>query len=195
MDSVLAWLSNREAFTVVQIGAYVGDTPTDPLYEFLQGTLPGHPERVAVLVEPVREYFDQLQNAYGGLPNVSFENVAITEVAGDRDLHRLASSVDPTAHGFPAWLSETSSLLPDWITQEESGQSQELKDFSGNNIGQVERFAAGRLTSCSIGTGSSTLTCFRSTRRATTMRSCARSTSRDGGRSSSTTERPGNARG
>ena len=82
-----------------------------------------------MLVEPVREYFDQLQNAYGGLPNVSFENVAITEVAGDRDLHRLASSVDPTAHGFPAWLSETSSLLPDWITQEESGQSQELKDF------------------------------------------------------------------
>ena len=31
MDSVLAWLSNREAFTVVQIGAYVG-YPRPTLY-------------------------------------------------------------------------------------------------------------------------------------------------------------------
>jgi FkbM family methyltransferase len=129
MDSVLAWLGQRETFAVVQIGAYIGDTQSDPLYGFLRGTLPGHPDRLAVLVEPVPQHFEELQCAYRGLSNVRLHNVAITEAASDRNIYRLASGVDPTAHGFPAWLTQTSSLRPDWITSERSGQSQELKHF------------------------------------------------------------------
>lgn len=129
MDSIFVWLAKREAFTVVQIGAYTGNTPSDPLYDFLQDTLPGHPDRVAVLVEPVHEHFEELQKTYGGLGNVRFHNVAIAGAAGDRDLYRLAPGVDPTAHGFPAWLTQASSLRPDWVTNDRSGQNQELKEF------------------------------------------------------------------
>jgi len=34
MDGVLEWLARRESFTIVQIGAYIGNTINDPLYHF-----------------------------------------------------------------------------------------------------------------------------------------------------------------
>jgi len=43
MDDVLAKLAVRHAFSIVQIGAYVGDTSNDPLYRFLHEVLPGRP--------------------------------------------------------------------------------------------------------------------------------------------------------
>jgi FkbM family methyltransferase len=131
MKGSLAWLATREAFAVVQIGAYTGDTPNDPLYDFLQVTLPGHPDRIAVLVEPVREYFEALQDAYDGLANVRLENVAIAEEAGDRDFYRLAAGVDPTQHGHPKWLAQLGSLRPDRMTDlwDRAGGSPELRDF------------------------------------------------------------------
>jgi FkbM family methyltransferase len=116
MKGVLRWLAARDAFTVVQIGAHVGDTPNDPLYEFLRATLPGHPSRLAILVEPVREYFDALQDAYSDLPTVRLENVAIAEEEGDRDFYRLAPGVDPTEHGHVDWLTQLGSLRRDRMT-------------------------------------------------------------------------------
>jgi len=113
MQGVLEWLATRESFTVVQIGAYVGDSPGDPLHHFLRAKLPGYPARVAVLVEPVREYFEDLRDAYADLPTVHLENVAIAEEEGERDLYRLAPGVDPTDHGYGEWLAELSSLDPD----------------------------------------------------------------------------------
>ena len=71
MEGVFRWLAARDSFAVVQIGAYVGNSPNDPLYDFLRATLPGHPASVAVLVEPVRESFDALRDAYGDLPSPS----------------------------------------------------------------------------------------------------------------------------
>ena len=49
---------------------------------------PGHAQHT-LLVEPVREYFDALRDAYSDLPNVRFENVAIAEEEGDRNFYRL----------------------------------------------------------------------------------------------------------
>ena len=116
---VLAWLATRPSFCVVQIGANSGDTPEDPLYRFLRDELrdltPERRDRTqVVLVEPVREYFDRLQEAYAGLPCVRFENVAIAETRGSREFYRL--DADPAAHGYPAWLAGLGSLRADRMT-------------------------------------------------------------------------------
>jgi FkbM family methyltransferase len=127
MEGMLEWLAARDAFTVVQIGAYVGDTPNDPLYDFLRGTLPGHPARRAILVEPVRDYFDALRAAYKDLPTVRLENVAIAEEEGERDFYRLAPGIDPTEHGFMEWVAQLGSLRPDRWDRYEGHQG--AKDF------------------------------------------------------------------
>jgi FkbM family methyltransferase len=116
MDGVFEWLTRRDAFAVIQIGAYVGNTPNDPLYEFLHATLPGYPARIAILVEPVAEYFAALRNAYRDLPTVRLEHVAIADEEGDRDFYRLAPGVDPTDYGRGEWLTQLGSLLPDRMT-------------------------------------------------------------------------------
>ena len=84
LDQALAWLACRSEFIAVQIGAYTGDTSNDPLYGFLLEQLPSHPRSLVVLVEPVREYFEQLQRAYAGFPQVRFENAAVAESVGER---------------------------------------------------------------------------------------------------------------
>jgi FkbM family methyltransferase len=132
MEGILRWLAARDTFTIVQIGAYIGDTPNDPLYGFLRATLPGHPNRVAVLVEPVREYFDALRVAYRGLPTVRLENVAIAEEEGERDFFRLPPDMDPTEHGHMEWLAQLSSLRPDRFERydDHEGRKALLHQFS-----------------------------------------------------------------
>ncbi len=128
-DRVLEWLGGRDTFSVVQIGAFVGKTDNDPLYTFLTRTLSAHPASVVVLVEPVREYFEQLCEAYASLPTVKLENVAIAEDAGERDFYRLG--VDPTDHGQPAWLSQLGSLDPTRMTTQWDRYEQEALDRQG----------------------------------------------------------------
>jgi FkbM family methyltransferase len=78
--------------------------------------MPSHPGSVAVLVEPVAEYFHRLEASYAALPGVRLENVAIAESEGTRELFRLAG-VDPVAHGQPDWLNQLSSLREDRMTE------------------------------------------------------------------------------
>lgn len=113
MESVLSQLETGRSFSIVQVGAYIGDTDNDPLYEWLKATLPSHEGSTVVLIEPVAEYFEQLRSAYAGMP-VHLENVAITDEAGERDFYRLG--VDPVAHGQPAGLSQVGSLRADRMT-------------------------------------------------------------------------------
>jgi FkbM family methyltransferase len=115
MDDVLAWLATQDAFSIVQLGAYVGDTSNDPLYTFLRDCLPGRPRATVVLVEPVAEYFERLQKAYEALPAVQLECVAIAEQDCERDFYRLG--VDPTRHGYPEWLSQLGSLHATRMTE------------------------------------------------------------------------------
>lgn len=115
---VVAWLAAQPQFSVVQIGAFVGATDNDPLHTFLTSALAAAHARgaasTAVLVEPVADYFVQLQSAYAGVPGIRFEQAAIAEAAGTRDFYRLAA--DPVAHGLPAWLSQLGSLRADRMT-------------------------------------------------------------------------------
>ncbi len=119
MPLVLAWLATRPSFCIVQIGANRGDTPEDPLFRFLSTELPAMtPERRArtlvVLVEPAAEDFKRLRQAYAGVPCVRFENVAVAETRGVRELNRLG--VDPVAHGYPSWMSGLASLRAERMT-------------------------------------------------------------------------------
>jgi FkbM family methyltransferase len=113
MEGALDWLAARHAYVVVQIGAYVGDTANDPLYGFLRATLPDRPQSLAVLVEPVHEYFAALRDAYGDLPTVRLENVAIAEEEGVRDFYRLAPGLE---HGDYGWLAQLGSLRRERMT-------------------------------------------------------------------------------
>ncbi len=80
-------------------------------------------------MEPVREYFEQLREAYASLKTVKLENVAIAEEEGERDFYRLG--VDPAAHGQPAWLSQLGSLDPTRMTTQWDRYEQEALDRHG----------------------------------------------------------------
>ncbi len=94
-------------FNVVQLGAFVGNTPNDPLYSRLRDQLDSRGGRL-ICVEPVREHFDRLVGNYRGARNVFCENVAISDRNGEATFYRLG--VDPVAHGYPDWLAQLGSL-------------------------------------------------------------------------------------
>lgn len=113
-------LINRKSLNIVQIGAFVGNTDNDPIFSFLHERLPklenGHSCR-AVLVEPVRHYYEELVKNYRVcVGDIRTQNVAIAESMDLRPFYRLRTGVDPVAHGFPAWTSQLGSLLKNRIT-------------------------------------------------------------------------------
>ena len=112
MPGVLEWLAARDSFGIVQIGAFVGASGNDPLWRFMRAQAERDDGSVALFVEPVRSFFEELVRNYEGLPFARFENVAVAEAPGTRDLYRLA--VDPVAHGFPPWMAQLGSLREDW---------------------------------------------------------------------------------
>jgi FkbM family methyltransferase len=105
---VLRTLATRPRVSIVQVGAYVGKSENDPLFSFLTGERRPGQTIQAVLIEPVRRYFDELQKNYARVPGVSCENVAIAASAGEFDFFSLG--VDPAEHGMPAWLAQLGSL-------------------------------------------------------------------------------------
>jgi FkbM family methyltransferase len=123
----------RNAPCIVQIGAYVGNTPNDPLWGFFQHhkVNPIHGLK-AVLVEPIGEYCEKLRLNLGNIPGVAVENCAIAESAGEREMTRL--SVNPVDHGMPEWLAQLSSLKPGyvdsfWSGPEVAGYGKQYYDF------------------------------------------------------------------
>lgn len=129
MRGVVEWLASREAFSIVQIGAYVGDSRNDPLSSFLRSQKGRDRRTVVVLVEPVRTHFDALVRNYEDLPFARFENVAVADRPGTRDFYRLG--VDPVEHGFPEWLAQLGSLRADRMTHLWDAYEREprLRDF------------------------------------------------------------------
>ena len=112
--AALNTLSQAPSFVIVQLGAYIGNSDNDPLFNFLthlpsrQAPSRQAPSHQAILVEPVAAFFSQLQNNYRHVPGVHLENVAISDTPGTAPFYRLG--VDPVAHGYPDWLSQLSSL-------------------------------------------------------------------------------------
>lgn len=63
-----------------------------------------------ILVEPVKEYFEQLKQNYENRPNLIFENVAITESEGTREIVRVSPELIGTE--VPVWANGLSTFLP-----------------------------------------------------------------------------------
>lgn len=81
----------------LQIGAHDGKT-NDPLHPYVVR----HGWR-GVLVEPVRDLFEQLRRTYAGFPQLAFENAALSDQDGVRTFYRLDSRA-------PAWCSQLGSF-------------------------------------------------------------------------------------
>lgn len=134
LDEVLALLAAQSSLSIVQIGSYIGNTGNDPLYSFLHEHLDGpktgtERSNKIVLVEPIREYFDLLRENYSTLPGIEFENIAIADTDGMLEMFRL--KVDPTEHGYPAWLAQLSSLKKERMEElwDEYERNPEYKRF------------------------------------------------------------------
>lgn len=129
--AILRMLAKESSMSIVQIGAYIGNSDTDPLFNFLR-KLGARKNVKVILVEPIREYFDLLCENYRDVPNIEFENVAIAETAGIAEMYRL--NVDPVEHGYDEWLAQLSSLKKDrmeklWDGYEGLHQGSQKKQF------------------------------------------------------------------
>ena len=107
--AIKALLQNQD-FTIVQIGAYIGDSSNDPLFKSIRRELKKSRGRL-ICIEPVKEHFDALVENYRRMPNVICENVAIAEKNGEASFYRLG--VNPVDYGYPEWLSQLGSLKKD----------------------------------------------------------------------------------
>jgi FkbM family methyltransferase len=128
VPTVIDQICKGNDFNVVQLGAHVGDTPNDPLFRTFSNRLKNAGGRL-ICVEPVKAHFEKLVENYRGVPNVFFENVAISDHAGCATFYRLA--VDPVEYGFPDWLSQLGSLKDErmrslWDRYE---ADQQIKEF------------------------------------------------------------------
>jgi len=118
IPSLLSFLaSHQKTLTIVQVGANVGNTESDPLCRFLLQTtkLPrsdSHPRLNAVLIEPVPSLFKELSLNYAGVPGIILENVAVAEIPGLKVFYSLKPGIDLKAHGLPAWSYQLGSFLP-----------------------------------------------------------------------------------
>ena len=81
-------LASQDGFSVIQLGAFVGNTSNDPLYETISRRLQ-EVNGTLIVVEPVTCFFEELVNNYHGIPGVVFENVAISEHTGQAKFYRL----------------------------------------------------------------------------------------------------------
>lgn len=132
LDTIFA----GDDFTIVQVGAFIGDSFNDPLFARVRAELQKGRGRL-ICVEPVKEHFYALVRNYGDVPHVICENVAIADHNGEAAFYRLG--VDPVAHGFPDWLAQLGSLKKErmeslWDKCEENEQlrnegSERLKAF------------------------------------------------------------------
>jgi hypothetical protein len=153
IPSLLSSLASHQKFlTIVQVGANVGNTESDPLCRFLlQTTKPplsdSHPDLKALLIEPVPSLFRKLSQNYAGVNGVILENVAIAESPGFKTFYSLRPGIDLQAHGLPPWSYQLGSFLP---KQTESflilsPDNPSLKTFVEDNI-VAERLPCATLT-------------------------------------------------
>lgn len=85
LEFLLHRVLSRKKLTFVQIGANDGRT-ADPLYEFVTH----HHERLnGVVVEPVRDYFDELVRNYAAFANIVPVNAAIHRTAKEMTIYRV----------------------------------------------------------------------------------------------------------
>lgn len=63
-----------------------------------------------ILVEPVQEYFEQLMKNYNERDNLIFENVAIAEKEGEKEIYKIPPGLVGTE--LPTWANGLSTFIP-----------------------------------------------------------------------------------
>jgi len=79
----------------------------DPIYEFVH-KYGWH----GILVEPLKDHFESLKLNYSGCEGLIFENVAITEESGTREINRIPTQVVNDNH-VPNWGLGAASFYTD----------------------------------------------------------------------------------
>ncbi len=128
MVAALDVITRNPGFSVIQLGAYIGNSGNDPLFKTLARRL-REVDGKLIVVEPVKSFYDELVKNYAGIPGVAFENVAISDHSGPATFYRLG--VDPVAHGYPEWLSQLGSLKAERMTElwDQYEADERLKEF------------------------------------------------------------------
>ena len=127
-EHALKLVLRNQHFSVVQIGAFIGNTENDPFYEQCVHIDP-QTAGIILFIEPVAEYFAKLKQTYSAVPQARCENVAISSQDGSATFYRLG--VDPETFGLPSWLAQLGSLRSDrigklWEQYEDNKQYQEF---------------------------------------------------------------------
>jgi FkbM family methyltransferase len=94
---------HRCGFQFVQIGANDG-RQHDPISSYVR-----YYQWRGVLVEPVKDYYDELVANYSDCPNLKFVNAAISAEEGTTTIYR----VNPARPGLPKWRQGIASLKKD----------------------------------------------------------------------------------
>jgi len=110
-------LRKKQRVSIIQIGANVGNTPSDPLYPFLTRNFRADPKPgvtcCAVLVEPVKHLYRDLIKNYAGVKGAFCENVAIAATREPKKFYRLREGVDWARYGLDPWAEQLGSFLPE----------------------------------------------------------------------------------
>lgn len=96
----------EESCYFVSIGAMDG-VKHDRLFEHAAANL----NWKGMLVEPVKEYFDKLKVNYGDREGLTFENVAIMDEEGDKEIFKIPSTM--VGEELPEWADGISTFYPD----------------------------------------------------------------------------------
>ena len=101
-EKIRDYSKRNKDFLFIQIGANDG-FKADPIYLYVRKY-----GWKGILVEPVSYIFEKLKKNYKGIPNISFENVAIDNKNGHKNFYRL-KQMDNKNH--PLWCDEIGSFL------------------------------------------------------------------------------------
>lgn len=91
---------------LLQIGAMDGKT-FDPIHEYVERF-----HWMGLMVEPIKEYFLQLQDTYRHNPRIAYANVAIAEQSGTAIMHRIPTD-NIVNKDVPKWGLGAASLYAD----------------------------------------------------------------------------------
>ena len=98
---------NKDMF-IIQIGANDGKID-DPIYEFVTY----YPQKVSgILIEPVKDYFEELKTNYKKYPNFTLLNMAIHNSRKEMTIYR-PDPIKMEQYGLPQWTKGIASFNKD----------------------------------------------------------------------------------
>ena len=121
LSSPMEWVIQRHIhpdFFFVQIGGNDGKT-NDPIHRIVKRR-----KLSGIIVEPVKDYFKELQLTYGGYKNIRLANVAIYAQNQRIKIYRA----DGTRTDLPDWTKGIASLYPSHFQKSKTSQNSIIEE-------------------------------------------------------------------